>query len=118
MYKSQCPQTRSKISEHVFAAWNRVPHVLCDAYDHEEKHMIMKKSGEANLGWDELTGRHSSLSFINAAESALLGKMAILMPQIIQAKQILRRSLSNGSSNTCIAIPKVYAGEQEAKRFM
>ncbi|KAI3736325.1 hypothetical protein L6452_15866 [Arctium lappa] len=49
--------------------------------------------------------------------------MAILIPRIIQAKQILRRSLSNGSSNTSyMAIPKgylaVYVGEQEKKRFV
>jgi SAUR family protein len=48
--------------------------------------------------------------------------MAILMPRIIQAKQILRRSFSNGSSNTYLAIPKgylaVYVGEQEKKRFV
>ncbi|KAI3736324.1 hypothetical protein L6452_15863 [Arctium lappa] len=48
--------------------------------------------------------------------------MAILMPQIIQAKQILRRSLSNGSSNTYMATPKgyfsVYVGEHEKKRFV
>ncbi|XP_024989716.1 auxin-responsive protein SAUR19-like [Cynara cardunculus var. scolymus] len=48
--------------------------------------------------------------------------MAIFMPRIIQAKQILRRSLSNGSSNIYMAIPKgyfvVYVGEQEKKRFV
>jgi len=48
--------------------------------------------------------------------------MAILMPRIIQAKQILRRSFSNGSSNTYVVIPKgylaVYVGEQEKKRFV
>ncbi|KAJ9550525.1 hypothetical protein OSB04_014570 [Centaurea solstitialis] len=48
--------------------------------------------------------------------------MAILMPRIIQAKKILRRSLSNGSSNTYMVIPKgyfvVYVGEQEKKRFV
>ncbi|KAI3780886.1 hypothetical protein L2E82_10879 [Cichorium intybus] len=49
--------------------------------------------------------------------------MAILMPRITQAKQFLKRSLSNGSSKTkSTDIPKgclaVYVGEQEKKRFL
>ncbi|CAH1436447.1 unnamed protein product [Lactuca virosa] len=49
--------------------------------------------------------------------------MAILFPRIIQAKQILRRSLSNGSSTTkSMDIPKgylaIYVGEQEKKRYV
>nr|KAJ0191559.1 hypothetical protein LSAT_V11C800440550 [Lactuca sativa] len=46
--------------------------------------------------------------------------MAILFPRIIQAKQILRRSLSNG--NKSMEIPKgylaIYVGEEEKKRFV
>ncbi|KAJ0781501.1 putative small auxin-up RNA [Helianthus annuus] len=49
--------------------------------------------------------------------------MAIRMPRIIQAKKILRRSLSNGSRTpTYTDIPKgyvaIYVGEQEKKRHM
>ncbi|XP_052622092.1 uncharacterized protein LOC128127560 [Lactuca sativa] len=49
--------------------------------------------------------------------------MGILMPRITQAKQILKRSFSNGSSTTkSMDIPKgclaVYVGEQEKKRFV
>ncbi|CAH1433176.1 unnamed protein product [Lactuca virosa] len=49
--------------------------------------------------------------------------MAILMPCITQAKKILKRSFSNGSSTTkSMDIPKVslvvYVGEQEKKRFV
>ncbi|CAH1433607.1 unnamed protein product [Lactuca virosa] len=45
------------------------------------------------------------------------------MPRITQAKQILKRSFSNGSSTTTsMDIPKgclvVYAGEQEKKIFV
>lgn len=48
--------------------------------------------------------------------------MAILVPRLIQAKQILQRSLSNGRSTTSKDIPKgylaIYVGEQERKRFV
>ncbi|KAM0012738.1 putative small auxin-up RNA [Helianthus debilis subsp. tardiflorus] len=47
--------------------------------------------------------------------------MAICMPRIIQARQILKRSLSNGGSTPAsMDIPKgyfaIYVGEQEKKR--
>lgn len=52
-------------------------------------------------------------------------KMAIRMPRIIQAKKVLGRSLSNGSSSSSSpvdVIPKghlaVYIGEQEKRRFV
>ncbi|KAL7590554.1 auxin-responsive protein SAUR21 [Lactuca sativa] len=48
--------------------------------------------------------------------------MGIRMPRIIQAKQILQRSLSNGTRASTMPLPKgyfaVYVGEQEKKRFV
>ncbi|CAH1433612.1 unnamed protein product [Lactuca virosa] len=49
--------------------------------------------------------------------------MAILIPRITEAKKILKRSFSNGSSTTkSMDIPKgclaVYVGEQGKKRFV
>ncbi|KAI3515283.1 hypothetical protein L1887_14116 [Cichorium endivia] len=48
--------------------------------------------------------------------------MGIRMPRIIQAKQILQRSLSNGTRTSTMDLPKgyfaVYVGEQEKKRFV
>ncbi|CAI9299400.1 unnamed protein product [Lactuca saligna] len=48
--------------------------------------------------------------------------MGIRMPRIIQARQILQRSLSNGNRTTATDLPKgyfaVYVGEQEKKRFV
>ncbi|KAF5755578.1 putative small auxin-up RNA [Helianthus annuus] len=49
--------------------------------------------------------------------------MAIRMPHIIQARQILKRSLSNGGSTPAsMDIPKgyfaIYVGEQDKNRFV
>ncbi|KAJ0447784.1 hypothetical protein HanRHA438_Chr17g0816191 [Helianthus annuus] len=49
--------------------------------------------------------------------------MAIPMPHIIQARQILKRSLSNGGSTPAsMDIPQgnfaIYVGEQEKKQYV
>ncbi|CAI9299392.1 unnamed protein product [Lactuca saligna] len=48
--------------------------------------------------------------------------MGIRMPRIIQAKQILQRSLSIATRKSTMDLPKgyfaVYVGEQEKKRFV
>nr|KAJ0220189.1 hypothetical protein LSAT_V11C200067750 [Lactuca sativa] len=48
--------------------------------------------------------------------------MGIRMPRIMQARQILKRSLSNGTRTTETDLPKgyfaVYVGEQEKKGFV
>ena len=48
--------------------------------------------------------------------------MGSRMPRIIQAKQILQRTLSNGTHTSKMDVPKgyfaVYVGEQAKKRFV
>ncbi|KAL4572934.1 hypothetical protein LXL04_019722 [Taraxacum kok-saghyz] len=48
--------------------------------------------------------------------------MGIRMPRIIQTKQILQRTLSNGTHTSKMDVPKgyfaVYVGEQAKKRFV